>query len=109
MPDGLSSVFSALADPTRRAIVARLSESDATVGELAEPFGLSLATVSRHIAALERAGLVYKVRRGQERHCSLSAARMYEAEEWISEYRKLFEGRFGALAQKLGAGSVTSQ
>ncbi|GAA1921163.1 metalloregulator ArsR/SmtB family transcription factor [Microbacterium aoyamense] len=102
MTDELSAVFSALADPTRRAILARLTEGPATVGDLAEPFALSLPTVSRHIAALEKAGLVRKSRRGQERVVELESARLRDAEEWIAEYRRFFESRFDALAQQLG-------
>ena len=74
MSDTLTETFAALADPTRRAILERLARGDATVGELAEPFALTLPTVSRHIAALERVGLVRKRRRGQERACTLSRA-----------------------------------
>lgn len=101
MVDVLSTTFAALADPTRRAILARLARGDATVGELAEPFALSLPTVSRHIAVLERAGLVRKRRRGQERACTLDEARLREAEEWIAEYRTYFERRFDALENQL--------
>ncbi|WP_439591219.1 ArsR/SmtB family transcription factor [Microbacterium sp.] len=104
MTDELSEVFSALADPTRRAILARLADGSATVGDLAEPFALSLPTVSRHIAALEKAGLVRKIRRGQERVVELESARLRDAEEWIGEYRRFFESRFDALARHLGRG-----
>ena len=109
MPDALSDVFSALADPTRRAILARLAEGPATVGELAEPFALSLPTVSRHIAALEKAGLVRKTRRGQERVVELESARLRDAEEWIAEYRRFFESRFDALARQLGRDRPTGE
>jgi len=101
MTDTLTETFAALADPTRRAILERLARGDATVGELAEPFALSLPTVSRHIAALERVGLVRKRRRGQERACTLDTARLAEAEDWISEYRDFFERRFDALERQL--------
>lgn len=103
MQDELSETFTALADPTRRAIIARLASGEATVTELAEPFTLSLPTISRHIASLERAGLVRKSRRGQERTCSLDTDRLREAEDWIAEYRGFFEGRFDALARQLAA------
>ncbi|WP_344060267.1 metalloregulator ArsR/SmtB family transcription factor [Microbacterium pumilum] len=103
MADQLSEVFTALADPTRRAILERLARGDATVGELAEPFSLTLPTVSRHIAVLERAGLVRKRRRGQERACTLDTARMREAEGWIAEYREFFERRFDALDRHLSS------
>ena len=101
MADTLTETFAALADPTRRAILERLARGDATVSELAEPFSLSLPTVSRHIAALERVGLVRKRRRGQERACTLETARLAEAEDWIAEYRVFFERRFDALERHL--------
>lgn len=103
MTDLLSETFTALADPTRRAIIARLSRGEATVTELAEPFALSLPTVSRHIASLERAGLVRKARRGQERTCALNTDRLRDAEDWIAEYRDFFESRFDALSRQLSA------
>lgn len=103
MQDRLSETFSALADPTRRAIIARLARGEASVSELAEPFALSLPTVSRHIASLERAGLVRKLRRGQERTCALDTARLRDAEEWIGEYRGFFESRFDALERQIAA------
>jgi DNA-binding transcriptional ArsR family regulator len=103
MHDELTATFTALADPTRRAIIARLARGEATVSELAEPFALSLPTVSRHIAALERAGLVRKSRRGTERTCTLAADRLREAEDWIAEYRGFFESRLDALARQLAA------
>ncbi|WP_314503125.1 metalloregulator ArsR/SmtB family transcription factor [uncultured Microbacterium sp.] len=101
MDDLLSETFSALADPTRRGIIVRLSRGEATVSELAEPFDLTLPTVSRHIASLERAGLVRKSRRGQERTCSLETDRLREAEDWIAQYRDFFESRFDALSRQL--------
>lgn len=101
MTDQLTATFAALADPTRRAILERLARGDATVSELAEPFALSLPTVSRHITALERVGLVRKRRRGQERACTLETARLAEAEDWIAEYRAFFENRFDALERQL--------
>jgi len=109
MSDPLSEVFTALADPTRRAILERLSRGDATVTELAEPFTLSLPTVSRHIAALERAGLIRKRRRGQERACTLETARLREAEDWIAEYRQFFERRFDALERHLQRAASTEE
>ena len=109
MTDALSETFSALADPTRRAIVERLARGDATVGELAEPFALSLPTVSRHIAALERVGLVRKRRRGQERACTLETARLAEAQDWIAEYRAFFERRFDALEWQLRKSTGSEQ
>lgn len=109
MTDQLSIVFSALADPTRRAIIERLADGPATVGELAEPFALSLPTVSRHVAALEAAGLVRKTRDGQHRPCRLEPAGLSAAEHWIGEYRDFFERRFDALElrlAKLGRGDA---
>jgi DNA-binding transcriptional ArsR family regulator len=97
--DHLSAVFSALADPTRRAILARLSEGDASVGELAEPFDLSLPTVSRHIDVLENAGLIVRHRRAQWRHCEFKRAPLIAANEWISRYVAFWEGRIDALAK----------
>ncbi len=101
MTDRLTETFAALADPTRRAILERLARGDATVSELAQPFALTLPTVSRHIASLERVGLVRKRRRGQERACTLDTARLSEAEDWIAEYRQFFESRFDALERQL--------
>jgi DNA-binding transcriptional ArsR family regulator len=109
MTDLLSETFTALADPTRRGIIARLSRGDATVSELAEPFALSLPTVSRHIASLERAGLVRKNRRGQERTCTLETDRLREAQDWIAEYRDFFESRFDALSRQLAHGQSTEE
>jgi DNA-binding transcriptional ArsR family regulator len=103
--DALSTIFTALADPTRRAIVERLARGDATVTELAEPFALSVPTVSRHVAVLERAGLVHKTRHAQQRSCTLEPGRLGEAEQWIAEYRRFFERRFDALEQQLNQAS----
>jgi len=99
--DELSTIFTALADPTRRAIVERLSRGEATVTELAEPFALSVPTISRHVAVLERAGIVRKTRRAQQRTCALEPGRLGEAEQWIAEYRQFFERRFDALERQL--------
>src|SRR4051812_45907489 len=96
--DQLTAVFSALADPTRRAILARLSEGDASVGELAEPFHLSLPTVSRHINVLEGAGLLVRERDAQWRRCHLQAEPLMAASEWIGRYVAFWEGRLDALA-----------
>ena len=96
--DPLSAVFSALADPTRRAILARLSTSDASVGELAEPFDLSLPTVSRHIDVLEGAGLIVRHRQAQWRRCEFKREPLVAANEWINRYIAFWEGRIDALA-----------
>jgi DNA-binding transcriptional ArsR family regulator len=89
--DRLSEIFSALADPTRRAILARLSESDATVNELAEPFSISLPAVSRHLKVLERAGLITRSRSAQWRSSSLRAEPLAEVAEWMESYRQFWD------------------
>lgn len=99
--DPLSRVFFALADPTRRAILARLSEGAATIGELAAPFQLSLPTVSRHITLLETAGLVVKERNAQWRTVRLQPAALETADAWLAPYRAFFEQRFDALEEHL--------
>src|SRR5688500_3789967 len=95
--DHLSTTFAALADPTRRAILARLAEGEATVNELAEPFALSLPTVSKHLKVLQRAGLVSQGRKAQWRPCRLEAAPLKEAAEWVERYVKAYEERFERL------------
>lgn len=97
--DPLTAVFSALADPTRRAILARLTQGDATVGDLAAPFDLSLPTVSRHINVLEEAGLVVRERDAQWRRCHFQREPLMEAAEWIGRYVAFWDGRLDALAQ----------
>jgi DNA-binding transcriptional ArsR family regulator len=99
--DQLSRTFSALADPTRRAILARLAKGDATVSELAAPHDLSLPTVSRHLQVLERAGLVSKGRAAQWRPCHLESAPLRAADEWMAPYRAFFEVRLGRLKKQL--------
>jgi DNA-binding transcriptional ArsR family regulator len=89
--DRLSVIFSALADPTRRAILARLSEGDATVSELAEPFDISLPAISRHLKVLEAAGLISRSRTAQWRSSSLQAAPLRDATEWMERYRKFWD------------------
>ncbi len=96
-PDRLSMTFDALADPTRRAILARLSLGLATVNELAEPFDMSLAAVSKHLQVLERAGLVSKGREKQWRPCRLEGAPLRDAAGWIEQYRKFWDDSFGRL------------
>lgn len=100
-PDTLSRTFAALADPTRRAILARLAEGPATVGELAAPHALSLPTVSRHLGVLETAGLVIKGRAGQWRPCTLDVAPLAEADAWMAPYRDFFAQRLPRLADVL--------
>jgi uncharacterized protein YndB with AHSA1/START domain/DNA-binding transcriptional ArsR family regulator len=99
--DPLNSIFAALADPTRRAILARLAEGEASVGELARPFALSLPTVSRHIDVLETAGLVARAREAQRRVCRLQGEPLMQAGEWISRYVAYWEARLAALEQLL--------
>ena len=99
--DPLSSTFAALADPTRRAILARLADGEATVGELAEPHAMSLPSISRHLKVLERAGLVVKGRSAQWRPCRLDPAPLAEADAWMAPYRTFFESRFARLAEQL--------
>ena len=95
--DELSVTFAALADPTRRAILARLAQGEATVLELAEPFQLSLPAVSKHLKVLQKAGLVSQGRRAQWRPCRLEPARLKDASDWIERYRAIWEERFGRL------------
>jgi DNA-binding transcriptional ArsR family regulator len=95
--DQLSVVFAALADPTRRAILARLAEGDATVTELAEPFSISLPAISRHLKVLEHAGLISRSRSGQWRSSSLEAAALKEATDWMERYRVFWDASFDRL------------
>jgi DNA-binding transcriptional ArsR family regulator len=99
--DQLSLTFAALADPTRRAILARLTKGEATVGELAAPHRMSLPSISRHLKVLERAGLVVKGRDAQWRPCRLDARPLAEADAWMAPYRTFFEERFARLANQL--------
>lgn len=93
----LNATFAALADPTRRAIIARLARGDATVNELVEPFGMSQPAISKHLKVLEKAGLISRHRDGQRRPCRLEAAPMAEAVGWLEEYRAFWEARFERL------------
>jgi DNA-binding transcriptional ArsR family regulator len=95
--DSLSTTFAALADPTRRAILARLSTGECSVTELAEPFSMSMPAVSKHLRVLERAGLISRGREAQWRPCRLEAARLKEVAEWAERYRALWEGRLDRL------------
>src|SRR5690242_14566293 len=96
--DPLDAVFSALADPTRRAIVVRLSEGEASVSELAAPFDVSLPAVTKHLAVLERAGLLEHRKQGRVRRCSLVPTAMKAADDWLSTYRVFWEQRLDSLA-----------
>lgn len=95
--DQLSLTFAALADPTRRGILARLAQGEATVKELAEPFSVSLPAISRHLKVLERAGLVTRRRAAQSRPTSLRLEGLQEADEWMDETRAVWEGRVERL------------
>ncbi|WP_322763160.1 metalloregulator ArsR/SmtB family transcription factor [Frankia sp. Cr2] len=95
--DRLSTIFAALADPTRRAILARLAEGDATVTELAEPFSISLPAISRHLKVLERAGLISRSRTAQWRSSALTAGPLQEATAWMERYRQFWDANFERL------------
>ncbi len=99
----LTAAFSALADPTRRAVLERLSEGEATVSELAQPLQMSLPAVSRHLKVLEQAGLLRRRRDGRQHIISLDAGPMSEVNEWLDHYRKFWEGNFDRLAEYLEA------
>jgi DNA-binding transcriptional ArsR family regulator len=99
--DQLSITFAALADPTRRAILARLAEGEATVNELAEPFPVSVQAVSKHLKVLERAGLITRGRTAQYRPASLRARPLGDATQWLSEYRRFWEANFDRLEEHL--------
>ena len=97
IPASLDATFAALADPTRRAILARLSSGDASVAELAEPFAMSQPAVSKHLKVLERAGLVSAGREAQRRPRRLEVKPLAEANEWLERYRERWEARFQKL------------
>ena len=97
MPDQLSAIFSALADPTRRAILARLSQGETSVTELAEPFKMSLPAISKHLKVLERAGLIERGREAQWRPCRLAAGPLKEVAEWMEPYRRFWDESFDRL------------
>lgn len=95
--DTLSATFAALADPTRRAILARLAESEASVNDLAAPFAISLPAVSKHLKVLEAAGLISRTRTAQFRPCRIETAPLQEAVGWIETYKRLWDDRFDRL------------
>ncbi|MEO3862238.1 metalloregulator ArsR/SmtB family transcription factor [Acrocarpospora sp. B8E8] len=99
--DRLSEVFSALADPTRRAILARLAEGEATVNQLAEPFPISLQAISKHLKVLERAGLITRGKEAQWRPCRLDAGPLREIADWIADYQRFWEQRYDRLGEYL--------
>jgi DNA-binding transcriptional ArsR family regulator len=96
-PDRLSSTFAALADPTRRAILARLASGATSVGELAEPFDMSLPAISKHLKVLERAGLITRGREAQWRPCQLAAGPLKDAADWLEYYRRFWDQSFDRL------------
>jgi DNA-binding transcriptional ArsR family regulator len=96
-PDRLSAVLSALADPTRRAILSRLTTGEATVTELAAPFAMSLPAISKHLKVLERAGLISRGRQAQWRPCRLEAEPLREVAGWLEQYRRLWDERLDRL------------
>ena len=95
--DHLSVTFAALADPTRRAILARLAQGEASVTELAKPFDLSLPGISKHLKVLQRAGLITQGRNAQWRPCRLEVGRLHEASDWVGEYRQFWDERVQRL------------
>ncbi len=99
--DILSSTLSALADPTRRGLLARLATGEATVSELAEPYDMSLAAISKHLKVLEDAGLVSRSRNAQWRPCHLEAAPLRKVSDWLDEYRRFWDGNFDSLGAYL--------
>jgi DNA-binding transcriptional ArsR family regulator len=108
--DRLSATFSALADPTRRAILARLALGETSVSKLAEPFEMSLPAISKHIKVLERAGLITRGRDAQMRPCKIDASALIGVDDWLTEYRKLWEARLDRLddyLQELQAKTAT--
>lgn len=100
--DVLDATFAALADPTRRAILTRLSTGEATVTELAEPFNMSQPAVSKHLKVLERAGLISRGRDAQRRPCRLEARALKAANDWLADYRDYWEGSYQRLDALLG-------
>src|SRR5207244_8252428 len=102
--DQLTETFAALADPTRRAILTRLADGEATVNQLAEPFPISVQAVSKHLKVLERAGLITRGRTAQLRPSRLRGAPLEDAFDWLGTYRRFWEGSFDRLEQRLQAG-----
>ena len=108
-PEELDRTFGALADPTRRAIVARLADGEATVMQLAEPFEMTQPSISKHLKVLERAGLISRSRDAQRRPCRLEAKRLAEANKWLENYRQFWQGSFGRLDALLDEMKTTQQ
>jgi DNA-binding transcriptional ArsR family regulator len=101
MPDRLSTTLSALADPTRRAILARLATGEATVNQLAEPFDISLPAISRHLKVLQKAGLIAQGREAQWRPCRITPAPLEEVADFVEEYRELWDKKLDRLEEYL--------
>ena len=99
MSDPLSTTFQALADPTRRAILARLALGEASVSDLAQPFEISLPAVSRHLKVLEHAGLIVRTREAQWRPCQLNAGPLKDAASWIDDYRRFWDASFDRMGE----------
>lgn len=99
--DNVSAIFAALADPTRRAILERLSKGDSNVTELAEPFSMSMPAITKHLKVLENAGLISRGRDAQRRPCHLEAAPLAEISQWVEQYRQLWETRLDQLEDYL--------
>ena len=102
----LDTTFSALSDPTRRAILNRLAQGEASVTELAEPFNISLPAVSKHLQVLERAGLLTREKSGRVHRCRLTAEPLKDAAEWIGRYQQFWEQQFDALARYLNETTI---
>ncbi len=100
-PDPLSATFAALADPTRRAILARLARGETSVTELAAPFAMTMPAVTKHLKVLERAGLITRGREAQWRPCKLETVALKNVDEWLEHYRALWEARFDRLDEYL--------
>ena len=103
MIDPLTATFAALADPTRRAILDRLSRGEATVLQLAEPFEISLPAISRHLKVLEQAGLISRGREAQWRPCRIETTALKRVDGWVGKYRKLWDGRFDRMDSYISA------
>jgi DNA-binding transcriptional ArsR family regulator len=102
-PHNLDAVFSALADPTRRGIVSRLAEGEASVSELARPFDVTLPAVTKHLAVLERAGLLEHRKQGRVRRCRLVAEPLRAADDWLATYQVFWERQLGSLQDHISA------
>ncbi len=107
-PERLNRAFAALADPTRRAIIARLASGEATVNELAEPFDLTQPSISKHLKVLERSGLISRGRAAQTRPCRIEVAPLMEVANWVEKYRKLWEESFDRLDAFLQSTNASS-